>query len=262
MACTFSPSMASEVAVIRVKYRWASEVLPIVQSMLSPQGTVTVSKRINSLVVVDSPDAIRRVRAYLDEFDKPLEQVRILVRFHETMAVSEKTASARGTASGKNVRVSVGRKKEQGSDISLENRQLYRKRHSEFFVFATSGRPAFIRAATEIPYIGRWPDYTRRYSGQWGSIRFQNVETGFDVTPTVAGDLVHLRIVPRIAYGEGEEAVIRFFGAQTEVTTSFGRWVEIGGIDSRSNDVIREILSGGIADKRNSMTMSLMVAKP
>jgi hypothetical protein len=38
--------------------------------------------------------------------------------------------------------------------------------------------------------------------------------------------------------------------------------LEIGGIDSRSNDVIREILSGGIADKRNSMTMSLMVAKP
>jgi len=84
-------SQASEVAVIRVKYRWAADVLPIVQTLLSPQGTVTVSKRINSLVVVDSPESIQRVRAYLDRFDKPLEQVRIHVRFHENSVNSARS---------------------------------------------------------------------------------------------------------------------------------------------------------------------------
>ena len=58
--CNRSP--AAEVAVIRVKYSWASEVLPIVQSLLSPAGTVTVSERINSLVIVDNPEAIRSLR--------------------------------------------------------------------------------------------------------------------------------------------------------------------------------------------------------
>ena len=91
---------------------------------------------------------------------------------------------------------------------------------------------------------------------------FQTVETGFEVTPTTAGDLVHLKIVPRAAYGEGREAIIRFYGAQTEISTSYGRWVEIGGTSSHSNDVINEILSRGNETNRSSMSMSLMVEKP
>ena len=125
-----------------------------------------------------------------------------------------------------------------------------------------SGSPAYIRAGKEIPYKGKWPDYTRRYSTGGAAVMFQSVETGFEVTPTIAGDLVHLKIVPRAAYGEGNEAIIRFYGAQTEVTTSYGKWVEIGGTNTQSNDVIREILSQGIERNRSSMSMSLMVEKP
>lgn len=91
-----SRSVAADVAVIRIKYRWASEVLPIVQSMLSPAGTVTVSKRINSLIIVDSPDSIQRVRNYLDVHDKPLEQVRNHVRFYENRADAAGAVAARG----------------------------------------------------------------------------------------------------------------------------------------------------------------------
>ena len=66
----------------------------------------------------------------------------------------------------------------------------------------------------------------------------------------------------RIAYGDRNEAVMRFFGVRTEVTTSYGQWVEIGGTNSQSNDVIKEILSQGSEGKRNSMSTSLMVEKP
>ena len=260
---SYSGSMASEVAVIRVKYRWASEMLTVVQSILSSDGTVTVSQRINSLVIVDNPEAIQRVRNYLDQFDKPLEQVRIHVRYYEKKAESDRTASARAKVTNDNLRITVGgRKKQDGLDISTESRQLDQTSVTEFFVFGTSGQPAFIRAGKKIPYQGRWPDYNRQYSGGGSMVMFQNVETGFEVTPTLAGDLVHLKIVPRIAYSEGDEAVVRFFGAQTQVTTTIGRWVEIGGTDSRSNDVIREILSHGIVDKRRSLIMYLMVEKP
>jgi type II secretory pathway component HofQ len=107
-------SQASEVAVIRVKYRWASEVLPIVQSMLSPHGTVTVSERVNSLVIVDNQDAVKRVRDYLDQFDEPLEQVRIHVRFFEKKTVSGREVADRGKASSDNLRVATGGKKKTG----------------------------------------------------------------------------------------------------------------------------------------------------
>jgi hypothetical protein len=262
MASWCGRSVAADVAVIRIKYHWAAEVLPVVQSMLSPKGTVTASKRINSLIIVDSPDSIQRVRTYLDVYDKPLEQVRIHVRFYEPRAESAGSAAARGKVSGDNISVATGRKKKDGVDLSLKSRDRSQTNFSEFFVFATSGQPAFIRAAKEIPYKGRWPDYTRRYSTGGSSVMFQSVETGFEVTPTIAGDLVHLKIVPRAAYGEGNEAIIRFYGAQTELTTSYGQWVEIGGTNSRSNDVIKEILSQGNQRNRSPIFMLLMVEKP
>jgi hypothetical protein len=255
-------SVAADVAVIRIKYRWASEVLPIVQSMLSPEGTVTVSKRINSLIIVDRQDSIQRVRNYLDVYDKPIEQVRIHVRFQENRADATGAVAARGKVSNDNLSAATGGKKKDGVDLSLKNRRRSQTNSSEFFVFATSGQPTFIRAGQEIPYKGRWPDYTRRYSTGGTAVMFQSVETGFEVTPTIAGDLVHLKIVPRAAYGEENEAMIRFYGAQTELTASYGQWVEIGGTNSNSNDVIKEILSQGNATNRSSMSMSLMVEKP
>ena len=254
-------SEASEVAVIRIKYRWATEVLPIVRSMLSPHGTVTASERVNSLVVVDNPDAVKRIRDYLDEFDKPLEQIRIHVRYYEKKILSGKETAVRNKTSSDNLRGATGGKKKDRVDRSIHDRRRTQTIHAEFFVFATSGRPAFIRAGQEILYDHKWTDYTRRYSGGGAVVMSQSVETGFEVTPTTAGDLVHLRIVPRIAYGEKNEAVMRFYGARTEVTTFYGQWVEIGGASSHSNDVIKEILSQGQQSKSNSMAMSLMVEK-
>ena len=262
MASWCSRAVAADVAVIRIKYHWASEMLPIVQSMLSPAGTVTASKRINSLIIVDSPDSIQRVRNYLDVHDKPLEQVRIHVRFYEPRADAAGATAARGKVSGHNMRVATGRKTKDGADLSHKSRNRSQTNFSEFFVFATSGQPAFIRAAKEIPYKGRWPDYTRRYSTGGSTVMFQSVETGFEVTPTIAGDLVHLKIVPRAAYGEGNEAIIRFYGARTELTASLGQWVEIGGTNSHSNDVIKEILSQGNKRHRSPVSMLLMVEKP
>jgi type II secretory pathway component GspD/PulD (secretin) len=257
-----SCSLAADVAVIRIKYRWASEVLPIVQSMLSPAGTVTVSKRINSLIIVDGPDSIQRVRQYLDMFDKPIEQVKIHVRFQENRVAAAGAVAARGKVSGDNLSIAAGGKKDDGADLSLKSRRRSQTNFSEFFVFATSGQPAFIRAGQEIPYKGRWPGYTRRYATGGTAVRFQSVETGFEVTPTIAGDLVHLKIVPRAAYGEENEAIIRFYGAQTELTASYGQWVEVGGANSNSNEVIKEILSRGKATNRSAMSMLLMVDKP
>jgi hypothetical protein len=257
-----SESQAGEVAVVRIKYRWASEMLPIVQSMLSPQGTVTVSKRINSLIIVDSQDSIQRVRAYLEQFDKPVEQVKIHVRFYESRTDAAGAVSARGRVSGDDTSVAVGGRKKDGVDISVEERRHRQTNYAEFLLFASSGRRAFIRAGQEIPYRGNWPDYTRHYAPNTDTAVFQTIETGFEVTPTIAGDIVHLRIVPRIAYGDRNEAIIRFYGAQTEVTAPFGRWVEIGGSTAHSNDVIEEVLSLGRRENRSAMSMSLMVEKP
>ena len=59
----YSPLQAAEVDVIKVQYRRAAELVPIVETLLSVEGTVTVSERTNSLIVVGTPEAIQRVHA-------------------------------------------------------------------------------------------------------------------------------------------------------------------------------------------------------
>jgi type II secretory pathway component GspD/PulD (secretin) len=253
--------MAEDVAVIRIKYRWARELAPIVQSMLSPDGSVTVSERVNSLVIVDSPDAIQRVRAYLDQFDKPLKQVRIRVRFYEQRSGEAGSVSARGRVSGDDWHAAAGGRRKDGADISVEEGRRQRANFSEHAVIATAGQAAYIIAGKEIPYHDSWPDLSRRYGSGVNTVVFQVIETGFEVTPTIFQDSVLVRIVPRMAYGDDKDAVVRFYGAQTEVTVPFGRWVEIGGVADQKNEVIKEILSRARNDQTTSMSMLLMAER-
>ncbi|MFC1577732.1 secretin N-terminal domain-containing protein [Thermodesulfobacteriota bacterium] len=254
-------ALAKDVAVIRVKYRWARELAPIVQSMLSPDGSVTVSERVNSLVIVDNPDAIQRVRAYLDQFDKPPEQVRIRVRFHEQRTGEAGSISARGRVSGDDWHAATGGRRKDGADISVEEGRRQRTNFSEHAVIATTGQAAYIVAGKEIPYHERWPDLSRRYGRGVNTVIFQVVETGFDVTPIISDENVLLKIVPRMAYDDDTDAVVRFYGAQTEVRVPYGRWVEIGGVGDQQNEVITEILSRGRNDQTTSMSMSIMAEK-
>ena len=257
LLCSVSP--AREVAVIRVEHRWAAELVPIVKSMLSAEGTVTVSQRVNSLIVVDTSEAIQRVRVYLAQFDRPVEQVRIHVRFHTARENRDSQVSARGRISNDNVGVSVGGRRKDGIDISVSDREDRQNSDTEFFVVAMSGSPAFIRAGKEIPYNSD-ATFFRRYA-PGGTVTWQSVQSGFEVTPTIAGDKVHLKIVPRIAYDDRQDAVIRFFGAQTELAVPLGSWVEIGGTTNQNNQIIREILSLSKNRGEDTTSMSLMVEK-
>lgn len=259
LLCNVAP--AREVAVIKVKHRWAAELLPIVESMLSPEGTVTVSARVNSLVVVDTPEAIQRVQAYLSRFDRPVEQIRIYVRFHAMAESRNSEVSGRGRISGDDASVSAGGKRKDGIDISIQDRDRRQKSRSEFFIVAMSGSPAYIRAGKEVPYTQN-PAFFKRYAPGGGTGSWQTVESGFEVTPTIAGNNAHLKIIPRIAYDNRDDAIIRFFGARTELTVPLGRWVEIGGNKDRKNEIIREILSLSKSRQNSAISMSLMVEKP
>jgi type II secretory pathway component GspD/PulD (secretin) len=53
---TFSADAAVE--IISLTYRNPTEVLPLVKSMLSPDGKISADERTNSLIIVDSAEAI------------------------------------------------------------------------------------------------------------------------------------------------------------------------------------------------------------
>ena len=250
-----------EVAVIKVKYRRAAELMPIVQAILSPDGTVTLDERLNALVIVDKQDAIQRVHTYLDQFDRAAEQVKIRVRFMEGHGQESSEVDTRVRASGDNWSISTGGKKEDGIDLRVEDDNQRKRMYSEYFVTTTSGVAAYIQTGYEIPYRKSRYGSTGRHPAGAETVTFKTVSAGFEVTPTIVDNRVNLKIVPRVAYDNTKEGVIRFYGAQTEITAPLGQWVEIGGTSGHTNETIREILSLGRSNDSASMSISIMAEK-
>jgi len=256
-----SVSHADEVAVIRIKYRGAEELAPIVQSLLSPDGHLSVDTRVNSLVIVDNPAAIRRVYDYLNRFDLPIERLRIRVRFYEQHSAAQRSASIDGSASGKDWRITTDRENKDGIEVNLENRKRNQISVSEYFVMTSSGSPAYIATGKEIPYRQTWGYRLGRHRKQTGPVIYKQIETGFEVTPRIVGDQVNLQIIPRVTHDNTTDGVIRFHGAQTNLMVPLGQWVEIGGSVGQQNEIVSEILSRRRGDKMISLTMALMVEK-
>jgi len=67
-------SVHAAVEVISLNYRSAPEVLPLVKSMLSPEGRISADERTNSLIIVDSEEAIARIKQSLPVIDTPVRQ--------------------------------------------------------------------------------------------------------------------------------------------------------------------------------------------
>lgn len=255
------PAFSKEVAVIQVKNRVAAELVSVVRESLSPGGKVAVDPRTNSLIVFDDPGSIQKIRALVDQFDQPLEQVRIRVRFDENRSVTGRSAAADGKISGKHWSVASGSKKKNGVDVRLTDRNRTHTGFSEYSVVTTSGSPAYILAGKEIPYRERWITLSRRHAAVYDTVQFKAIETGFEVTPVIVGSNAILKIVPRISDMDSKTGVIRFDSAQTELSAPLGQWVAFGGSTAETNEVIREIFAQGRGRKRASMGMSLMVEK-
>jgi type II secretory pathway component GspD/PulD (secretin) len=242
----------AEIAIIKIHFRDASELLPMVETLLSPEGKASVDTRTNSIIIKDRRESMDKIREVLALSDKPAGQVRIRLRFQEEDLTRERDISVSGKISGKRGSVAIWKTKRDGVSVNVRN--------SEVNITVVSGGSAYIRVGKDIPYTERWVYLSRRYAHFVEGVRFRRIETGMEVRPVVAGDQVHIEIVPRISYEEaGGRGVIRFIEASTRLSIPRGRWITIGGSNEEGNEVIRDILSSGSTQKRSTLSLSLMV---
>lgn len=251
----------AETAVIKVNFREVSEVLPMVEMLLSPQGRATADGRTNSIVVRDDSLSVKKIRDFLAHIDRPVEQVTIRFRFQERSGSKERDISASGKVSGDHWSVSVGKgRKKEGVRVRAQDGERSGAKSSESFVRVLSGDAAYIRVGTEIPYTERWKYLCRRYAPSLKNVDFQTIDTGVEVRPVVTKERVHIEIIPRVSYREpGNRGVIRFLEASTRISVSKGEWITIGGHREEANEVIREILSRRHAEDHTTLSLSLMV---
>jgi len=220
----------AETAIIKIRFREASGLLPIVETMLSPEGRAVVDVRTNAIIIVDEAESLKRIRKFLTHFDKPVQQVRIRFRFQEEGVSNERDVSVSGKVSGKKWSLSAGKMAKEGVRVRARDKSVDQRRKSESFITVLSGSAAYILVGKKIPYTERWVYLSRRYARFTESVAFQRIETGMEVRPVVSGDRVHVEITPRVSYEEeGKKGVIRFTEASTKLSVPRGQWVTLGG---------------------------------
>jgi len=250
----------AEVAVIKVNYREAADLLPLVQTLLSSEGKASLDERTNSIIVVDTGESVAKIQAFVATMDKPAEQVRVRFRFKEASLSTDRDISTSGRVSGEHGSVTIGGAEEEGVHVRAQDSRTQHRGQTESFISVMSGSTAYLWVGREIPFTQRWVYLTHTYAHEVETVQFQRVETGFEVKPVVAGDRVHIEIVPRISSLEDRErGIVRLTEASTKVTVLKGQWVTIGGTSEQSNDAIRAILSTGSSSSNSTLSLSLMV---
>ena len=249
---------ALEVEVIKIQYRWVEDTLPIVRSLLSSQGKVTPDYRTNSLVVVDTPEAIQGIRAALQQIDRAPAQVRIEVRFGKIAEKMVRAGQVDGKIGGEKWEISKGDDPKDGVQVSLDEQRTKSDRRSDYTLLVQSGTPGYLRVGKDVPYREDWNDLCRKYGGCDGGIGYKRVETGMEVNPRIVGDRVILDITPRIS-DVSSNGIIRFTGASTQIILPLGEWVTIGGAEETLNDALNAILARGSEIQESTQTISLRV---
>jgi type II secretory pathway component GspD/PulD (secretin) len=251
---------SAEVAIIKVDYREAADLLPMVKTLLSPEGKASLDERTNSIIVNDTGESVAKIQAFVARMDKPTEQVKVRFRFKETGLSTDRDISTSGRISGAHGSVTIGGAEEEGVHVRAHDSRAQHRGQTESFISVMSGSSAYIWVGREIPFTQRWVYLTHTYAHEVETVQFQRVETGFEVKPVVAGDRVHIEIVPRISSLEDRErGVVRLSEASTKVTVLRGQWVTIGGTSEQSNEAIRDILSTGSSSSNSTLSLSLMV---
>jgi len=207
--CLLLPFQAlAETAILEIEHLPLNEAQSLVQSQLSPSGSVTAMPSRNIIVVNDNSASIRNAKAILKKLDVPAKQYRATL---ELISLSEQQSrSLKTTAQLPNGWVQV----------SVDDSHHHQTSRRQYTLALTSGRAGNIESGTLQPY----QQHIRQWLAGYGiidshSVNLVQVTSGFYATVRPAGEgKAHVRIVPWMKNLRGNPAI----QGQTEVLIDLG----------------------------------------
>ncbi len=227
------------------------------RSLLTPRGSATVDSRTNSLLLRDTPQALKEATRWLSALDLPLEQVELSAHI---VTISEEHLRELGVNWGMSpaedvmqalrnpqleiplavsnpaFRMGVTLGQVGGELLNLELSALEQESQIEIIasprLFTSHQQTATIKQGTEIPYEVK--------SGNSGAtaIEFKEAVLGMEVTPVVLGNgriQLKLRLsqnMPGRTINTGEHQALSIDKQEidTQVTLRDGETLALGGI--------------------------------
>jgi type II secretory pathway component GspD/PulD (secretin) len=246
LICVFSmlgaalPARAQQTVleVIPLKYRTADQVIPVLQPLMAPRGTITGLN--NQLVLRTTPENLAQLKQVLATLDATPRQLVVSVRQDSDLDRSRGGAQVSGQLGvGDHAGVSVpGRPTPPGATVSVDgvNAKAYSSdaRQTDRVaqqVRVLEGSRAFIRMGQSVPVRNRQVIDTPNGRRVVETTGFSEAASGFYVLPRLAGDRVTLQIfTANDSMRSPATGATNIQQVQTVVSARLGEWVEIGGI--------------------------------
>jgi type II secretory pathway component GspD/PulD (secretin) len=192
--------------VIDLRHTTAEQVLPALRPLLEPGGVLTGQR--SQLIVRTSPANLAELRRALETLDAPARRLTISVRFEggATERRTEIGVAARASERGTRIEARAVESRSAGGGRVDQRIQVLEGGRAR--IASGASRPLELRDGTLI----------------------QELATGFDVIPRLAGDQVLLEIAPQraVAGGDGRVQVQR---ASSSIRARLGEWVELAGVE-------------------------------
>lgn len=196
--------------IIALRHRTAEQVLPSLQPLLEPGGTL--SGQGTQLFVRTSPANLDDLRLALTALDRPARRLQISVRYDQDNDAAARSIDASGRISNRGSNIDV---RAQDSR-SLANERVDQR------VQTVDGAPATILTGASRPVSQRQYIQTPIGVVSQPVTVMQETASGFQVVPRVAGDRVQVEIVQQ------RETAASYQRASTAASGRLGEWFELG----------------------------------
>lgn len=205
--------------VIDLRHRTAEQVLPALRPLLEPGGVLTGQR--SQLIVRASAQNLAEIRRALDALDTPARRLVISVRFDDTAVAGDSSFEAGGRISNRGSRVEARVADSRSASDQRVDQRLQVLEGSRAYIAAGSSRPLQHRDGVLI----------------------QDIATGFEVVPRVAGNMVFLDIAPQREAPGATPGSVQGQRSSSTVSARLGEWFELAGTSGISARDDRGLLS-------------------
>jgi hypothetical protein len=215
-ACMALPVLGQQaLEVIPLQHRTADQVLPSLRPLLEPGATLTSHN--NQLIVRASAANIAELRSVLQVIDRAARRLQISVRFDKAAHQTRQGVEWSGRAGGEAARLEI-----RAQDASRDAQERVDQR-----LQVLEGARAFISTGQSRTLPQRQIIQTPAGVVSQQTMVVQEISTGFEVVPRLAGSMVTLDIAPQREVW-GPAGTVQSQRMATLVSAQLGEWVDIG----------------------------------
>lgn len=239
-ACAIAHAEQTVLEVIALRYRPLEQVLPVLQPLVAPGGTVTGMN--NQLIVRTTPKNLAELKGVLARIDTRPRRLMISVR---------QDADIDRESGGASVRAGARVWRSDGSRAANIAQQVQ----------VIEGGQAMIRIGESTPVR------TRQYVGQGADGRayyeehaYRDTDRGFVVVPHLNGDEVTLELSAAAdTLRTPRTGAVDVQRVQTTLSGRLGEWIEVAGIGEDAIERDSDILASTRDARRESRRVLLKV---